>query len=867
MASYAADLYEGIQIAESLRVPRGGLKYTNTSGQLRIPNGPTANNAYTFTSWVKITTDTNFYALWLSLQGSATTYWEAGWDITGTSAIVNDLSNERAVGINFTVGAWYFFGVSMGASGAVKVFIGTEGGSLTKYTTTLTALTLPLTEKLLGGELSYEALSGAMSETRFWNAVLSDAEFFTEFRSEVQARTSNAGGYWKLENPGSKFTDSSGNSNTLTAPTGTGTWAYEPGPRIDPAPSVNLFENIGMAEVLDVVHTPAGGTGYTANVNETVTVSEALGAVFGAIAGIGETVSLSEAASAVFAAIVAPAETVSLSEALAASMGTTAAVSENVGLSESLAALYGAIAGLAETVTISEAVAAVRGAIAALSETVSLSESLSATYAAVTALAETVTLSEALAAAQAMSAAIAETVTLAEAVVAGSANVANASETVTMSEALGVAYNAAVAVGELVTLLEALSVTMATSVALAEQIYVAQPAMPELASTDLHLVAEDWTPGQHWVSRRGGFTAFLHGVLQRQALGAIERNEIVGFSTSNYFSLTANAAHEFTPTLQATWEFLIRSTGSPSGGILMGRFSTPYAGAFDMAQYGAGVLLGAINTAGDDYYRLLVGDANFSAGIYHVAFVLDSIGDTLKSYVNGVLDTVVTGHTSTLVNSTPDAFFIGNSNGNDQPFDGGYVELLRHREALSDAQVAQRYMINRVQVSLGAHAGVAETVALAETLGVRADYAAALGEIIALAESLNVAVPTGVIVALIVELAEAAYTATLEEGSYTATLEANVLTPYAGTRVYLKATFKKPDGTLFDPTDLTLTIEDKNGTETPYTGAAITRLGLGVFKCEPLLTVAGRTKYKWRCADDGEEVVQEGRLLVLAPAV
>lgn len=276
MASFAADLYEGVSLAERLGVPRGALRYTNGSGQLRMPNSPSSVTAFTYAAWVRIQTDTNFYALWLSLQGASATYFEAGFALNGTSAIVNDLSNERSIGINFTVGSWYYFGISAGPSTTVKVYIGPEGGTLTEFSTTLTNLATPLSDRLLGGELAFEPLSGDMSEVRMWNATLTQAEHFAEFRSQVPVKSGVVG--WKLENATNKLVDSSGNSNTLSAPTGTGTWATAAGPNIgtDAAQIAEVYESWGLAEVLDVVHTPAGGTNYDANPSETVGLSESV---------------------------------------------------------------------------------------------------------------------------------------------------------------------------------------------------------------------------------------------------------------------------------------------------------------------------------------------------------------------------------------------------------------------------------------------------------------------------------------------------------------------------------------------------------------------------------------------------------------
>lgn len=700
MASdYVVGLYEGVSLFEAIKAPRGSVEFTNTSGQLRLTAGPSSATAWTFTTWVKITNDTNFYALWLSLQGASTTYLETGFDITGNGFEVNDLTTERSLGVTATVGTWYFTSISMGASGAVTMFTGPEGGKLTKYTTTLANLSLPLADALLGGELSYEHLDGAMAQTRFWNAVLSDAEVLAEFYSDSPVRTSNIGGHWKLENTTSKLTDSSGASNTLSNPQGTGTYAYLAGPAIGPAPFGAPSENVAVSETIDVVYTPAGGTGYNGNVNETVTVSEALGVVDNAIVGLAETDSLSEALGSAFVgastlpetdalseataatynAIVAPAETVSVSEALASQSNEASNLPETVSLSEATAASAGFPAGPGETVSFSEAVGAVDGAVVGIGETVTPGESTSAVYGAVVGPAETVSVSEGVS-------------------LGGSTNYPEGlPETVSLSESLAVVYSPVVVP--------------------AETVMVAIPAMAELPSTDLHLVAEDWTPGSNWSSRVGGFTAQIHGSLTRVGAPDIERNEIRGFSISDYFSLAADTAHELTPSSDITYEFLIRPTSL--GGVLMGRYCTPYAGGFDVAQYSAGALMGIFNTAGDDYYRLVVGGVTLDSGYHLLTLVLHSTEDELYLYVDGVLDASVSGFTSDQINSTPADFHIGKSNGNTLggAFDGGLIEVMRHRTALKPGQVADRVAlvgINRVQAGQGFGVGPAETVSLSE---------------------------------------------------------------------------------------------------------------------------------------------------------
>ncbi len=778
---YVVGLYEGLVLAETVKVPRGALKFTNTSGQLRLGTGPSSGSSFSFCSWVKITTDTNAYALWLSLQGASTTYWEAGFDTTGTGSIVNDAFTERAVGINFTVGTWYFFGVSQ-SSGNCKVMIGTEGGTLTKFTSTLANLTLPLSEKLYGGELSVEALAGAMSEARFWNAALTDAEFLAEYYSAVQARTSNAGGYHKLENTSTKLTDSSAASNNLTAPTGTGTWAFEPGPDIAPAPSGSPFENVAMAETIDAVYTSgSGGTAYNGNVSETVTVSEALAAIRGAIAGLSETDSLSEATAAVLGAIAGLSETVTLSESAAVAYAAVVATPETVALSEALGSQSNEASGLTETVTLSESMSGGTAFTAGTSETVSVSESAAAVYAATAATSETVSLSESLGSVEATAGSVSETVTASESLGTQAATTDVVSETVTTSEGGTFTYSGIVSPSESVSVTEsvtgiqgggggtsysetlsetvgnseALAGLFGTSIAASESVYITSAPLPEIGTTDLHLVAEDWTPGSNWASRIGGFTATLTGSLAKQEEAGIERAGVVGFGSGSYFELAGNAAHEFSTSSRYTYEFVIRP--GAAGGNLFGRYASPFGGGYDLSAFSSGVTAGVYGDDGLSFYAVTSGATALTSGSYYlITVVLDGYGDVFETYVNGVVDSSDPGGGSTVTNTSAVAFFIGNSNGNDQPFDGAIVEVLRHRSALSSTTIRDRWeAFNVVGASrgtsgnpsetvtvsdatsgtLGAVPTVAETVTVTEAVGLAQVLANILSETVSVVES------------------------------------------------------------------------------------------------------------------------------------
>lgn len=695
MASFTANVAENVIVREAVRGSRGAINVNGTSDTMRFTH-PASPNAITASMWFRIGTDLNYYSGLWSIEASSSTYLQFGLALNGTTLICNDLSQERTIQA-CSVGTWYFASFSIDSSGNVKMFVGTEGGTLTKYTTTLTNYTAPINEARIGGTSYGEYIDGRIANYKQWDAVLSDAEVHAEFYSDAPVRTSNLVGWYPLENTTNKLEDYNG-SNDLTNP-GSGSFSFGAGPDIPRAKQEYLNEEVYNlpAEAVGEVYTPGSGGSYTGDVNETVTVSESAAAIRGAIAGLSETVTLSESAAAIrgaiaglsetvsvsdataaaYSAIVGPSETVTLSESSSTQSDEASALAESVSLSEAVAAGTAYSAGPSETVSVSDAVGAVRGAIAGLSETVTTGESTAAVYGAVVAPAESVSVSEAVSS-------------------GGSTNYPESvSDTVSLSEALGVVYSPVVAS--------------------AETVFVSIPAMGELASTDLHLVAEDWTPGSSWVSRVGGFTASLNGSLQKKSAPNIERNEIYGFTTNDHFTLAANPAHDVSDSLNATWEFLVRTTAT--GGILMGWDPYPVAGGYDFAQYGAGALFGVVNDSLGDYYRVNAGGISFGADYSLITFVLDNANDEMSIYVNGVLDQTVSGHTGTLTSSTAGNVFIGNSNGNDQPYDGGIIEVLRHRVALKPGEVSARaalYGKNRIQPSRSTSGTASETVSVSD---------------------------------------------------------------------------------------------------------------------------------------------------------
>jgi hypothetical protein len=232
----------------------------------------------------------------------------------------------------------------------------------------------------------------------------------------------------------------------------------------------------------------AGSTAYTADVSETVSLSESASAAFDAITSPSESVgAVTEAVTGAYGAVASPAETVAHAESLASQWTTSPSAAETVGLDESLAA------GLLLSADVSESVGAI-GEVASAGyearpvpqETVGISESASTTFAAIAAPSESVALSETAAAGMGSSANVAESLgSISENSGVGYSAAVAPSESVTVAESVegtqsgggGTSYTAEV--GESVSLADALGSTLTTEAQVADTV-----ALTEQVSAD-----------------------------------------------------------------------------------------------------------------------------------------------------------------------------------------------------------------------------------------------------------------------------------------------------------------------------------------------------------------------------------------------
>ena len=225
--------------------------------------------------------------------------------------------------------------------------------------------------------------------------------------------------------------------------------------------------------------------------------------------------------------------------------------------------------------------------------------------------------------------------------------------------------------------------------------------LPVTGTTDLHLVADDWSGSGNWASRYGGYTATVTGTPTKGSSAQFPgRSEVTGITTANYFKIAAAAAHTVQLTDTITYELIVKTpTTWTASATPFGYFST-----------GATQILNAAylnNSSGDGesavYDSLatsrylgstFVAGYQMSAKYNLITLVMDIAAPRWEFYINGVSIFTDTATTATLLPTNTPLGIGGRWNQNSgvmqAPWEGAIVEVMRHREAFSDATVAAR---------------------------------------------------------------------------------------------------------------------------------------------------------------------------------
>lgn len=201
-------------------------RFTAAGGYSRALSGG-AQAAYTMACWGRIDVDRNAASTFLDFDdGVGTDYVILQTAADGTSLQVVESFNVVGT-IALTVGTWYFMAVSVNA-GTGTLYV-RPLGTPTWTTLALTGLksSLSMVNARIGDSVFAEPLNGSVTAAKFWFAALSQAELDAEYGQHVPSRTAGLRAWYPLAVP--ELTDYSGNSQTLTAATGT---SYTDGPEI-----------------------------------------------------------------------------------------------------------------------------------------------------------------------------------------------------------------------------------------------------------------------------------------------------------------------------------------------------------------------------------------------------------------------------------------------------------------------------------------------------------------------------------------------------------------------------------------------------------------------------------------------------------
>lgn len=229
--------------------------------------------------------------------------------------------------------------------------------------------------------------------------------------------------------------------------------------------------------------------------------------------------------------------------------------------------------------------------------------------------------------------------------------------------------------------------------------------LTNLGTADLHLVADDYTSGD-WASRLGGFTATLVGSAptKNPASGSTlpGRSELTGFTTTNCFTLAADAAHTMDGASTITYECVVKAPASGGGVVCIG-----YGGG--TTPNNQGFVLGGNFTSLTGNMRVFstttggtyLGDPALAStwtavSRYHMMTVVVNIAaPSFIIYQNGTAIGTYTTPSGSLL-TTPHGLGIGvfldTGGGKSSAWgnSGAIVEIMRHRVAMDASTVAAR---------------------------------------------------------------------------------------------------------------------------------------------------------------------------------
>lgn len=178
---------------------------------------------WSFTCWVKISTDRNDFSTVWSLDNGAGTGMYLQTDSDGTTMSLADVAVEGAYGARaMTPGTWYYWGVSVNGSAGTIVSRALGDSSFTVNTWTggtsgINIATLRLGESAAGAEW----LNGTLAAVKIYQSNLSQAELEAEAWAYLPRRTAGIAAWYPFT--ATEAVDYSGNARTLSGGSGSAT--------------------------------------------------------------------------------------------------------------------------------------------------------------------------------------------------------------------------------------------------------------------------------------------------------------------------------------------------------------------------------------------------------------------------------------------------------------------------------------------------------------------------------------------------------------------------------------------------------------------------------------------------------------------
>lgn len=190
----------------------------------RSATGLNASTAFTWCAWMKIVVDRNANTSMLSSDNAGANYHELWTGANGTAFGRGTTGGDSSVGIDFTVGTWYFIASTKPTGSTGTIYWSTAPGDALIQTFTPGGTGAGLADantfRVGGDGFGSNFLNGSIAAVKVWQAVLTKAELETEKPKYAAQRTANLWAAYSFR-AGPQTTDDSGNARTLTAGAGT----------------------------------------------------------------------------------------------------------------------------------------------------------------------------------------------------------------------------------------------------------------------------------------------------------------------------------------------------------------------------------------------------------------------------------------------------------------------------------------------------------------------------------------------------------------------------------------------------------------------------------------------------------------------